>query len=263
MATGNTIGQISAATILNTADYLEIEQSGVSKRTSISSVGTLVANTERPYATSAESIAGSSTTAVLTPATLRAGINAETAAPIYACRAWCNFDGTTVSSSITGTYTRVVGTTETICVATAHGMITGNAIYVDFTSGGGSDNTYIITVTDADTFKVNTVSTSSILSSAFTLPRCPRLGSGNISCISRNAAGDYSVNFSTAMPDAYYTMLGIQTGATTANSGQGLYISGVIAAGATQKTDSTIRIQSYANTTGLSDYKEIDIAFFR
>lgn len=203
-----TIGQLSAAAAIDTADYLEIEHSGASRKTSIGSVGTLIADTERPYATSAESAAGSSNTAILTPATFRAGINAENEAPIYACRAWVNFDGTSVSSSLSGTYTRAVGTTLTVCVATAHGMITGNVQYIDFVTGGGSDNSYIVTVTDEDTFTVSTVSTSSILSSTLSLKRCPIRASGNISNVSRSTTGTYFINFTKAMPSAFYGISG-------------------------------------------------------
>lgn len=209
-----TIGQLSAAASITTADKIEIEQSGASKYGTVTQVGISIASSTTAIssfsvalgATSAQSIAGSSSDVFISPATFRAGINAENTAPIYACRAWCNFDGTTAASSISGTYTRIVGTTLTVCVATAHGMITGNAIYVDFTSGGGSDNTYIVTVVDTDTFTVNTVSTSSILTSNFTLPRSPIYASGNISCVSRTATGYYIINFAAPMPNEYYSI---------------------------------------------------------
>jgi len=161
----------------------------------------LAHNVNKDYRT----IAGSSNDVFITPATFRAGINAENEAPIYACRAWCVFDGTTTSSSISGTYTRVVGTTETVMVATGHGYITGNVANVDFTSGGASDNSYIVTVTDEDTFIVNTVSTSSILTSAFTLRRALKLAGGNVGSISFATAGTFYINFSTELPSEYYT----------------------------------------------------------
>lgn len=237
-----TIGQLSASAAIDNADYLEIEHSGVSKRASIGSVGTLIADTERPYATSTESAVGSSSTAVLTPSTLRAGINAENDAPIYACRAWCQFDATTTSSSLSGTYTRVVGTTQTVCVATAHGMITGNIQYIDFVTGGASDNSYIVTVVDPDTFTVNTVSTSSILSSTLSLKRCPILAQGNVGSIAYPAAGFYWVNFKVAMPSQYYgvamlchgTTYGLSVGGTTDPTQYAFYLAPItIGGGAT------------------------------
>lgn len=45
-------------------------------------------------ATTAESQAGTDTTRVITPSTMRDGFNASGSAPVYACRSWVNFDGT-------------------------------------------------------------------------------------------------------------------------------------------------------------------------
>jgi hypothetical protein len=46
------------------------------------------------YATSAEAIAGTSNTVAISPLQLRNGLNASGSAPVYACRAWVNFNGT-------------------------------------------------------------------------------------------------------------------------------------------------------------------------
>ena len=45
-------------------------------------------------ATEAEAIAGESEDTIITPLGLRQGLNADGDAPIYACRAWVNFNGT-------------------------------------------------------------------------------------------------------------------------------------------------------------------------
>lgn len=45
-------------------------------------------------ATSAEAAAGTDTARAITPSGLRGGLNASGSAPIYACRAWLNFNGT-------------------------------------------------------------------------------------------------------------------------------------------------------------------------
>jgi hypothetical protein len=81
-------------------------------------------------ATNAEAQAGTDTTRVVTPASMKAGLNASGSAPVYACRAWVNFDGTTTTPSIRA--------------------------------------------------------------------------SGNVTSITDNGTGDYTVNFATAMPDANY-----------------------------------------------------------
>jgi hypothetical protein len=54
-------------------------------------------------ATNAEVVTGTDTTRVVTPASMKAGLNATGTAPIYACRAWVNFNGTgTVSIRASG-----------------------------------------------------------------------------------------------------------------------------------------------------------------
>jgi hypothetical protein len=45
-------------------------------------------------ASSAQAQAGTSDTVAITPLQLRNGLNASGSAPIYACRAWVNFNGT-------------------------------------------------------------------------------------------------------------------------------------------------------------------------
>jgi hypothetical protein len=82
-------------------------------------------------ATNAEAAAGTDTTRAITPSTLFGGLNATGTAPIYACRAWVNFNGT-----------------GTVAIR----------------------------------------------------------GSGNVSSITDNNTGDYTVNFTTAMPDANYSI---------------------------------------------------------
>lgn len=47
-------------------------------------------------ATSAEAAAGTDTVRAITPAGLKGGLNATGTAPVYACRAWVNFNGTGV-----------------------------------------------------------------------------------------------------------------------------------------------------------------------
>jgi len=85
-------------------------------------------------ATSAEAQTGTDTTRAITPSTLRGGLNASGTAPIYACRAWVNFDGT------------------------------------------------------------------------LSTPIPPR-GNGNVSSVTKNGTGDYTLNFGVGMPDANYAAL--------------------------------------------------------
>jgi hypothetical protein len=84
-------------------------------------------------ASTAEAQAGTNNTNFLTPLRLREGFNASGSAPVYACRAWVNFNGT--------------------------GVVAIRA-------------------------------------------------SGNVSSITDNGVGDYTVNFTTAMPDVDYSAVG-------------------------------------------------------
>jgi hypothetical protein len=124
-------------------------------------------------------------------------------ATAYGCRAWVNFDGTSNSANLSGTYSQS-GTTVTV-TATAHGLIAGNSIYSDITSGTGVDGVYTVaTVTDANTFTY-TAGTSLTTSGNITLRRNTIRASGNVSSVTDNGTGDYTVNFTTAMPDANYS----------------------------------------------------------
>lgn len=122
-------------------------------------------------------------------------------ATAYGCRAWVNFNGT-ANTNLSGTYSQS-GTTVTV-TATAHGLIAGNVVYSDITTGTAVDGTYTVaTVTDANTFTY-TAGTSLTTSGNITLLRNTIRGSGNVSSIADLGVGDYTVNFSTAMPDANY-----------------------------------------------------------
>jgi hypothetical protein len=94
-------------------------------------------------ASTAEAQAGTDNTKVITPLRLREGLNASGTAPIYACRAWVNFNGT-----------------GTVAIR----------------------------------------------------------ASGNVSSVGDSGVGDYTVNFTTAMPDANYGVTGTAQNALNTNS---------------------------------------------
>ena len=100
-------------------------------------------------ATDAEVQAGTDTVRAITPAGMKAGLNASGVAPIYACRAWVNFNGT-----------------GTVAIR----------------------------------------------------------ASGNVSSITDNGVGDYTVNFTTAMPDANYSsnVTSLQDVSSNANYASGI-----------------------------------------
>jgi hypothetical protein len=176
--------------------------------------GTIVADNIQAAATSTLRIQtgnGAPTTAIsIDPTqkvTLPVGIDGDlkfnsgygSIATAYGCRAWVNFDGT-ANSNLTGTYSQT-GTTVTV-TATAHGFITGNSAFLDFTSGTAVDGAYEVTVTGVNTFTVTQASRTT--SGNVTVRQNTIRASGNVSSIADNGTGDYTVNFTTAMPDANY-----------------------------------------------------------
>jgi hypothetical protein len=92
-------------------------------------------------ASTAEAQAGTNNTNFLTPLRMREGFNASGSAPVYACRAWVNFNGS-----------------GTVAIR----------------------------------------------------------ASGNVSSITDNGTGNYTVNFTTAMPDANYSLAGMSANVTSA-----------------------------------------------
>jgi hypothetical protein len=134
-------------------------------------------------ATDVEAAAGTDALKSLTPSSLRGGLNATGSAPVFACRAWVNFDGT-----------------GTVAIR----------------------------------------------------------ASGNVSSITDNGTGDYTVNFTTAMPDANYSAV-IATGQIGNASGSDI-------GNAAQHAPATnfLRIGTRNSSNGaLLDCTYISVAIFR
>ena len=86
----------------------------------------------------------------------------------------------------------------------------------------------------------------------------------NVSSITDNGTGDYTVNFTTAMPDANYVAVLGQTTYGIPNPGIGQFIRGANdTTGATLKSTTQIRLYSAANTAAAYDSVENNIAIFR
>ena len=62
--------------------------------------------------------------------------------------------------NISGTYNIPGTTTCTVTTATAHGLTTGDRVWLDFTSGTAVDNAYTVTVSSTTVFTVTTASLS-------------------------------------------------------------------------------------------------------
>jgi len=59
---------------------------------------------------------------------------------------------------ISGTYNVPGTTTCTVTTSTAHGLTTGDRVWLDFTSGSSTDNAYTVTVTTTTAFTVTVTS---------------------------------------------------------------------------------------------------------
>jgi hypothetical protein len=74
--------------------------------------------------------------------------------------------------------------------------------------------------------------------------------SGNVSSITDNGAGDYTVNFTTAMPDVNYSPIMTAGGAPLDDSG-------------TAKTTIAFRFNVYSFASVKTDYPNVNVAIFR
>jgi hypothetical protein len=100
---------------LNTSGQLDATDglSGLVTNANLASSGTASSTTflrgDRTWAiaglqaaSTAEAQAGTSDTVAITPLKMRQGFNASGSAPVYACRAWVNFNGTTATIRSSG-----------------------------------------------------------------------------------------------------------------------------------------------------------------
>jgi hypothetical protein len=86
----------------------------------------------------------------------------------------------------------------------------------------------------------------------------------NVTSITDNATGNYTVNFTTALADANYTALLSSVGATTNEMSRIVGIRGVTATGATTKTTTQLRVISGQGwSAGLLDNAEMNVTIFR
>ena len=141
---------------------------------------------------------GTTTTTLSSSANIKSAINASGDAPIYACRAWVNFDGT-------------------------------------------------------NAFSPNP-STSAIRAS------------GNVSSITQNGSGDYTINFTTAMDDNDYACLlsGINRGTASATNYSVGYYTTSPHRDAVDYNSGSVRILNHmGNSATMIDTDTISVAIFR
>ena len=89
--------------------------------------------------------------------------------------------------------------------------------------------------------------------------------SGNVSSITDNGTGDYTVNFTTAMPDADYSAVLTGTG-NTANTDtrQNIVINGSPAGGASIKSTTQLQILCGVTSSAvINDVAQVNVSIFR
>jgi hypothetical protein len=80
----------------------------------------------------------------------------------------------------------------------------------------------------------------------------------NVASITDNGAGDYTVNFTTALPDANYS-----TNVTGSNGGGANGLVGFVNNNATAPTTSLVRLQIASSAFAAADASIVNVAIFR
>jgi hypothetical protein len=117
-----------------------------------------------------------------------------------------NFNGTTSSENLAGTYSQS-GTTVTVTTVSNHNLSQGQGIYANITTGTGVDGAYTVATITSPTVFTYTAGTSLTTSGNVTLNRSSIRSSYNVSSVTKNGTGEYTVNFATPMVDANYSVV--------------------------------------------------------
>jgi hypothetical protein len=135
------------------------------------------------------------------------GVIACGGSPIINCKttakAWVNFNGTL--SPVSGSYSQT-GTTISLSGATFNA--TAGNIYYFSPSTGAATAGYYVCATGGTTTMTLTATSSATTSGAMTVILNPIRSSYNVSSITKNGTGIYTVNLATPMADANYSVVG-------------------------------------------------------
>jgi len=130
-------------------------------------------------------------------------------------KAWVNFNGATIANDYTTgntvTYTAGASTTTVTVTRSSHAVSVGDSITVSGVTGvAGVNGTFQVTAVTATTFQyiVNSVVTGTVAGTAVVRVATIRGTPYNVSSITKNGTGDYTINFATPMADANYTVVG-------------------------------------------------------
>jgi hypothetical protein len=150
-------------------------------------------------------------TATLTSATLTsASIGTLTGAAPSIAKAWVSFDGgiSLATNPQTTSSATFIGATITANFAVAHGLNTGDSIYITGQTGNNTplNGTWSVTVTSGTQFTFVVGSTPAGTLSNFSVTKVPIKAAYNVSSVARIATGSYRINFTTPFSDANYAI---------------------------------------------------------
>jgi len=215
-----TIGQLTQATTIGGADELVIEQGGLTKRVAASVVrgGLVNADIDAAAAIAGSKLADGAIT------TAKIDDDAVTTAKI-------DDDAVTTAKIDDGAIT----------AAKLDGAQTGSAPIYGCRAWVNFDGTRNETDTGASTNGFNVLIKAS----------------GNVASVLKNGSGDYTITFTTAMPDANYctTFGGLSNAATSAIFGENH--------DTISKTTTAIRVYSYIPNGAVTDFPRFSVAIFR
>jgi hypothetical protein len=93
---------------------------------------------------------------------------------------------------------------------------------------------------------------------------CTVRASGNVSSVTDNGTGDYTVNLTTAMPDVNYVIMSNTTSLSATSNVRSALIYGTNTGGAVGKTTSAFRLLTGASNVGSNqDMAEVHASVFR
>lgn len=194
------------------------------------------------------------TTQIATTAFVRADNNVK---------AWVNFDGTSTGTWPGGTSTvsRTAGsTTATVTTTTAHGLSTGNTVNA---LTGVAAGVYTVTVLTSTTFTITTVATTVLTAASITFAVNTIRASFNVSSVTDNAVGDYTVNFSNALPDTNYVQVMSASPNYTVTWGAGVALNHGLGGTEFAPTTTSCRFQIAGINNTVFDSKHISVAIIR
>ena len=193
---------------------------------------------------------------------LNARVNGQTM-PLNAVKAWVNFTGTGTGTWAGGTSTvtrAAASTTATVTTTTAHGLVVGNVVWA---LTGVTAGAYTVTaVGSATTFSFTTVESTALTAASITFAVSTIRASFNVSSITDNGVGDYTVNFTTALADTNYALVSSTYGRT--GMCVGLHTpAGAWTGAPTLKSTTAARIATSYYDANLYDTNEVHVAFIR